>query len=128
MRLAAIAVVVSMALIGKPPPRALGGGQDIGGDAVTHVGVEMAAATVAALHFIENQQRLMAVAQFAHPLQEFGRGAVTPPSPWIGSRITAQVRSEIASAKRGQIVERNMGDAGRQRLESPGCTWAGRRR
>lgn len=48
------------------------GSENIGRYAVVHIGVERAGTADAALHFIENQQRVMGIAQLAQPAQEGG--------------------------------------------------------
>lgn len=61
------------------------------------VGVEMAGTPGAGLHLIEYQGGMMAIAEGTQRLQNAGSAGITPPSPIIGSTITAQVREEIAA-------------------------------
>ncbi len=62
------------------------------------VGVEMAGTPGAGLHLIEYQGGMMAIAEgYAAPAGTPGPPGITPPSPIIGSTITAQVREEIAA-------------------------------
>ncbi len=61
------------------------------------VGVEMAGTPGAGLHLIEYQGGMMAIAEGTQRLQERRVRRDHPPSPIIGSTITAQVREEIAA-------------------------------
>ncbi len=77
------------------------------------VGVEMAGTPGAGLHLIEYQGGMMAIAEGTQRLQERRVRRITPPSPIIGSTITAQVR-EIAAVT-ASISFRADGYALRQR-------------
>ncbi len=87
---------------------------------VRHVGVEIAAATVAALHFIEDQQRPVAVAQLAHALQEFrgGAGHAALALHRFQDHRAGAVGYGLGESR--QFVERQVGDARRQWLEALG--------
>src|SRR5699024_4500603 len=52
----------------------LGCTQDVGGDAVIHISVEMAGTTYATLHFVKNQQGIMFIGQLTQPSQKIGIG------------------------------------------------------
>lgn len=49
------------------------------------------------LHLIEYQGRVMAIAEVRSAWRNAGSAGITPPSPMIGSTITAQVREEMAA-------------------------------
>ena len=78
--------------IGRPPPRALGQRDDVGPDALGQAGEPVAGAADAALHLVDDQQRAGCVAHLPDRGQEAGRrGTTTPPSPSVGSTMTAAV-------------------------------------
>ena len=96
------------------------GGQNIRRDAIAHVSVEMTRAAVPGLHFVEHQQCLVAVAQFAHPLQEFRSGA--DDAAFTQYRFDDHRAGTFGNhlGESSQIVERNMSDARRQRSKAFG--------
>ena len=83
---------------------ALGDGHDVGRDAAVLVGEELAGATDAGLHLVEDQQQAVLVADRAQPAQEGGRTTRTPPSPWIGSIMIAAVCGPIAASTASRSV------------------------
>lgn len=78
-------------------PQPFGAGEDVRDDVVMLVGVEMAGTPGAGLHLIEYQGGVMAIAEARSAWRNAGSAGITPPSPIIGSTITAQVREEIAA-------------------------------
>jgi hypothetical protein len=70
---AATSLVARQAPSGKPRADALGHGHDVGLDAGPFMGEELARPAVAALHFVEDQQHAVLVAERAQAAHEFGR-------------------------------------------------------
>ncbi len=98
--------------------QALGAGQDVGHDALLHVREQRAGAAHAALDLVEDQQRVVLVAQPARRGRNSGVPGIIPPSPCIGSRITAQMSSPPSSANArfepGDVVVADVREAGRR--------------
>ena len=65
-------------------------GDDVGFDAVVLMGEELAAASVAALDFIENQDRVVFRTSLAESCMNSSVGSWMPPTPCMPSIITAQ--------------------------------------
>ena len=77
----------------------LGQRHHVGRDAEVLVGEPVAGPAAAGLHFVEDQQQLVLVGQFAaSPARKPSGGMWTPPSPWIGSIMMAAVSSSISRA------------------------------
>ena len=83
----------------QPAAEALGEGHHIGGDALGLVREPGAGAADAGLDLVEHEQRARLVAGAAGGGQVAGRGGITPPSPWVGSRMTPATWSSTASAR-----------------------------
>ena len=96
---------------GETAAQALGAGEDVRGDAIVHIGEQLAAAAHAALHLVEHQQRVVLVAQ--------GTGAFQV--GLVGRQHAALALDRLqhhgaglvgdGRLQRVQVVVRDMGDA-----------------
>ncbi|CCK14068.1 ion transporter, putative [Cronobacter universalis NCTC 9529] len=94
-----------------------GGGEHIRRHAVMHISVEVAGAAHAGLHFVENQQRVVAIAQLAQPLQE---GFSSRHHAALAlHRLDNHRAGIVINQRRGgiEIVKHGMADLRRQRRE-----------
>ena len=118
----AISVVVSIAPIGEAAAQSLRARQDVGNDALLHVREERAGAAHAALDLVQDQQRVVLVAQAARRLQELGRARRHP--AFALHRLEDHGADVVAAllAKRGfqrrDVVVRNVREARRDSARS----------
>jgi hypothetical protein len=80
----------------KSAAKSLGRGEDVGNDALLHATEQRAGAPRAALDLVEDEQRVVVARRRA--AANSGVLGIMPPSPCIGSRITAQMSSPPSSA------------------------------
>lgn len=73
------------------------GGKHVRRHAIVHIGVQLPGTADAGLDFIENQQRIVRIAQLTQAAQEFHIRWYDAAFPCIGSTITAQVLSSISA-------------------------------
>ena len=104
----------------KAAAEALGRGQDVRRDAQPHVGVKLSGAAHAGLHFVVDQQRVVLVAQLACGAREFGgrRQYAALALQRLHHHGAGLVRDR--RFERGDIVERQVRDTSRNRLEALG--------
>jgi hypothetical protein len=80
-------------------------------------GQTSARAAHARLDFIQNHQYAAICRKAAHLCRKSGSGQRMPPSPWIGSSITAQVLSSMA-VQGVDVVERHKRKPSQHRIET----------
>ena len=101
----------------QPTGERLGGRQDVGRHTVGLVRPERAGTPHAALDLVEDQQRVVAIAQLAQPLQELGRGRID--AAFALHRLDDHRAHVVAHHLRRalEIVERRDADSRHQRPE-----------
>ncbi len=101
----------------QPAGDRFGQADQIGLQAIMLEGKHPPGAAKPGLDFIDDQQRAPFAADRLRPMQIFGLPGVTPPSPCTTSRITAAVCFIDRVLQRLQVVIRDMGKTGNQRLK-----------
>src|SRR5690606_29448538 len=91
--------------------QALGAGEDVRHHVVVHVGEQVAGTANPSLHFVEDQQRIMLVAQLAYTFQVGLLGRTNP--TFALDRLQHYGTGLVGNGRfqRRQVIERDVGDA-----------------
>ena len=93
----------------------------VGHDALVLAGEQSAGAGEAGLHLVGDEDDAVGPAELGHAGRKPGAGTMKPPSPWIGSMITAatfsaptclsiavdRLRRRLLAARSGPVGQRN---------------------